>query len=356
MFKELDYFFGKPWQISYLHAYGGNTTVHGDLAGAIWRVREITSDPRGKKCIGVGILPEIIHHNNIYYDLVTKLGWNPKEIELDAFIEDYAVRRYGKESAENMIKCLNLLVVSVYGTEDLTTPLYQRRIKESMLEPGWKPNALTLEQRRKFIPQLRKALEISLQEKKALGKSPLYEHDVVDMARQYLGELFNLHIVFLYEAYKTSNSVTFETEAKALDKILSTQEMLLSSSDYFCLQPILDKANALPGAPTMFSELIRDILTVWAGFIFDYARRDYFELVRYMYRRRVDVFVQYLRQRMKNPAEQTDEKDLIAKYASIEQDWVKKGFEVKKEDKFKGSPLNAATKILGDTEIAGLSP
>ena len=36
---------------------------------------------------------------------------------------------------------------------------------------------------------------------------------------------------------------------------------------------------------------IRDILTIWAGQILDYAHRDYYELVRSYYRLRVEAFL-----------------------------------------------------------------
>ena len=40
-------------------------------------------------------------------------------------------------------------------------------------------------------------------------------------------------------------------------------------------------------------ERIRDILTVWAGKILDYAHRDYYELVRFYYRKRVEAFLDH---------------------------------------------------------------
>ena len=46
--------------------------------------------------------------------------------------------------------------------------------------------------------------------------------------------------------------------------------MLLSSSDDFCLAPILARASAQSHAPADMEERIRDILTIWAGQILDY--------------------------------------------------------------------------------------
>jgi len=346
MYKELEYYFGKSWLMGFLHSYGGLTTLHGDLAGLIKRVKEVASDPKADKCLGISVEPEVIHHNYIFYDLLARLGWNPENIELDEFLRDYAVRRYGEESAAKMVGCLRELVASVYSTDDVNSPLYQLRITEEKLQPDWKPWVLTLSERIKFIPHLRKALEIALEEKDALKDNIMYRHDVIDIARQYLGDLFNLHIVRLYEAFKAGNATAFEKEAATLNKILESQMMLLSSSDYYCLQPILDKAQKLPNAPEDFAERIRDILTVWAGQIIDYARRDYYELIRFYYKPRIDAFLNYLREKLKTGAKEINNDELIQTYSEIEQDFVKKGFTVKKGERFSGTPMEAAEKIL----------
>ena len=348
-YKELDYYFGKPWLMGFLHSYGGQTSLHGDLAGLIRRVKEVAVDPKAKKCLGVAVEMEVIHHNFIFYDLLARLSWKPDEIELDGFLGDYAVRRYGREAAAAMVQCLKQLTASVYGSDDARSPLYQYRLTEEKLYQDWRSpysHLLSLGDRVKFIPHLRKALEIALEEAGKLGDCILYQHDLIDIARQYLGELFNLHVLRLYGAFEDWDKGAFESEAEILERILDSQEMLLSSSDYFCLQPILDKAEALPNAPEDFAERIRDILTVWAGQILDYARRDYYELVRFYYRPRVDAFLQYLREKLKEGSREIKDEELVPIYSKIEQEWVKKPFKVKKGEKFKGTPMEAAAKIV----------
>ena len=92
--------------------------------------------------------------------------------------------------------------------------------------------------------------------------------------------------------------------------------------------------------------MIRDILTVWANQIQDYARRDYYELVRFYYRPRVDAFIDHLRKKMAGATSGVEEQDLVAKYHEIEQHWVKSGFRVQKSDRFAGPPTDAAKTVL----------
>ncbi len=348
MYKDLDHYFGKPWLLGFLHSYGGTTTLHGDLAGLIRRVKDVAADPQAGNCRGINLQPEALRHDFAFFDLLSRLGWNPAGIELESYLQDYATRRYGTAAAPGMVSALKELSASVLGTDDITTPMYQTRITEKSIEsrrrPG--PRVLSLSERARFVPHLRTALELACEQSSRLAESPLYQHDVIDITRQFLGDLFDVEMSRLYDRFQAGDRRAFEQQAAVVTGILDSQEKLLSSSDDFCLAPILQKARALPGAPPNFEELIRDILTVWANQIQDYARRDYYELVRFYYRPRVDAFIDHLRKKMAGATSGVEEQDLVAKYHEIEQRWVKSGFRVQKSDRFAGPPSDAATTVL----------
>ena len=348
MYKDLDYYFGKPWLLGFLYSYGGNTTMHGDLKGLIRRVQEVAQDPKASRCEGISLQPEALRHNHIWFDLLSRLAWNPERIQLDVFLKDYSTRRYGKEAAAMMLLALNELVASVYGTDDVTPPFYQIRITEEAIESrrhGGSQN-LSLAQRNRFVPHLRQALENALGARDRLDRSPLYQHDLVDIARQYQADLFNMHVTGLYDAFKTGSKDAFEKQARSMEDILIDQEKLLSSNDDYCLQPILDKAMALPGVPKNFDEVIRDILTVWRGRILDYARRDYYELVRFYYHPRATAFIRHLRAQMEKGYREIQSKDLESGYHEIEQAFLTKPFRVLKSERYQGTTIQAALEIL----------
>jgi hypothetical protein len=122
--------------------------------------------------------------------------------------------------------------------------------------------------------------------------------------------------------------------------------MLLSSSDAYCLAPILAKAKALPGAPDDYDERIRNILTVWGGKILDYAHRDYYELVRFYYRKRVEAFLDHAEKLLGQPLTAADDQLLSARYQQIEQAWVKQPFRVVESERYAGGPVKAAAAVL----------
>ncbi len=247
-----------------------------------------------------------------------------------------------------MVLALKELVASVYGTDDATPPLYQVRITEETIQGRRHGGSdrLSLAQRSRFIPHLRQALGIALGERDRLAHSPLYQHDLVDIGRQYQAELFNVHVTRLYDAFKAGHEAEFEKEARTVQDILRDQEMLLSTSPDYCLQPILDKAMTLPGAPSDFDQAIRDILTVWRGRILDYARRDYYELVRFYYQPRVSAFLSHLRGQMKGGSREIRAKDLEAGYHAIEQAFVDKPFHAPQHERSQAATVQAALEIF----------
>jgi len=238
----------------------------------------------------------------------------------------------------------------VYGQPGVTCPAYMLRINHHYLDAKH-PHGLG--QARRFIPHLQKALRIALEESDRLGDSPLYQHDLIDIARQLLSDLFNLHVARLAARFRAKDIAAFEREAKEVDEILASQQMLLSSSDYFCLAPILAKAKALPGAPEDYDRRIRDVLTVWAGKIPDYAHRDYYELIRFYYRRRVNAFLDHARARFPKQAEIVNYEQLAPTYDRIEQAWVNQPFEVAESEKYAQGPVRAVVDVLDKHGLDG---
>jgi hypothetical protein len=203
-----------------------------------------------------------------------------------------------------------------------------------------------VDQARQFLPHLQAALQIALAESDRVGDRTLWQRDLIDIARQLLSDRFDLHVGRLVSAFRSNDAAGFRRESAALKAVLASQEMLLSSSDDFCLAPILAKAKALPNAPADMEERIRDILTIWAGQILDYAHRDYYELVRFYYRKRVEAFLAHAEANLTARRPIVDDKQLAPAYHQIEQEFVKKPFVVAPQDRYTGGPAQAVREIL----------
>jgi alpha-N-acetylglucosaminidase len=320
--KRTDYFNGRPWHFGIVYSFGGNTNLHGNMAFIENQFLRVVDDPRAKHCVGFYPNEETIHHNYFYYEFLCRLGWNPREVGLRSFTGDYARERYGESAAPVMIEALQKLLVSVYGTDDLTQPLYWHR-----LGTGAVYFRLQVANRRALIPPLRKALELALTATPILSTNPLYLHDLNDIGRQYLAELFNAHVMKIQEAEAALDNAAFEREASLLESLMESVETLLSHDEYYWLSPLIRKARRLPGAPTDVDERVRDIYTLWADVIRDYASRDYFELVRGYYHPRVTTFIHALRDALNLDQRMIyNATELNREYDAIERKWVKEGF------------------------------
>ncbi|MDY7010464.1 MAG: alpha-N-acetylglucosaminidase TIM-barrel domain-containing protein [Planctomycetota bacterium] len=362
--KRLDFFYGKSWGFGVLHSMGGWTSLHGDLADLIKRVNQVADDPKANRCVNYYINPEIIRHNFIYFDLAARLAWNPKSVELDEFINNYSLRRYGEQGAAGMARCWKELAGSVYGKQinrggDPVIPLYQERIGGAWPynNPAKPKLREILAKRFPFIISLRNAMDTALKESVRLSDNRFYQTDLVDMLRQYLGERFNYHIVHLYKAFAEGDSRLFEEHAKAICHVMENQIKLLSCHEDYWVETELSKARKLPARASLIpnDQDIRQRYSALLGMkrypvLADYARKDMYELLRFYYYPRVVTYISHLRYALKDSLEINNQK-LDRDYRKICQAWVKDSVGVKPPEHRHESVVEVVKQVFSDTKV-----
>jgi alpha-N-acetylglucosaminidase len=328
LYKEWDAFGGRPWHFGVLYSFASDTHLHGNARKLEEQVKAVAADPKAAGCVGYYPNEEAVGHNHFYAGFVARLGWNPGETGLDGFVKDYAAARYGTAHAPLLTPALIDLAATVYGPARSAKPMYWRR-------PSAEPELRQGVNGPEYLARLRRAVEQYRRAGAQLSASPLYLHDLNDITRQYLAELYNAHMLKLCAAFSRYDEAAFERQAAFLDALLDGIEELLSHDDAYWLSRSIRKARALPGAAPDFDRRARDILTLWAGVIRDYACRDNYELVQSYYRPRVKRFLAELRhahgqgQRLLAGHRKTA---LDAGYDAHEKTWVAKGFPLR-EDK-----------------------
>lgn len=87
---------GRPWVWCALHNFGGRPALFGDLRGL---VRDVHALPDGVPHLrGIGLAPEAIENNEVFYELATDLAWDdaPRSpAELDRWLDRFVLDRYG---------------------------------------------------------------------------------------------------------------------------------------------------------------------------------------------------------------------------------------------------------------------
>lgn len=369
LYKPTDYFFGKNWAFGALHCFGGNCGIFGDVKDLIRRTQDIATDPKAKNCKQFFLCPEGVPYNSMYFDLATKLAWDPRKVDLKSYLPDFATRRYGQGSVGNMVKCWQELVESVHSTNRYNDAFYLRPL-------GTFPdNPYAVFQRSNFVPDfterlpyighIKKALEYALLEKDRQTGNKLYQHDVVDITKQYLGELFNYHLLQMYRAFAAGNRDSFEHEAKKIGLIMDDLAKIVSTREDYLLQTYLEKALCTPGVGPDTAKKVRDRVTGFDAYqgtwgLWDYNAKDYFELMKFYHRKRVDFYISVLREKLQSGATQVDcEKELTPTYRQITRDFINNGPQLDPATRYQGSSAEAATEIFAkwkDISSLNLAP
>ncbi|GAA4710955.1 alpha-N-acetylglucosaminidase [Promicromonospora umidemergens] len=87
---------GRPWVWCALHNFGGRPALFGDLRGLVRDVRALHDGVPHLR--GVGLAPEAIENNEVFYELATDLAWDdaPRSpADLDAWLDRFVLDRYG---------------------------------------------------------------------------------------------------------------------------------------------------------------------------------------------------------------------------------------------------------------------
>ncbi|MFD7307871.1 alpha-N-acetylglucosaminidase TIM-barrel domain-containing protein [Promicromonospora sp. NPDC059942] len=143
---------GRPWVWCALHNFGGRPALFGDLAGL---VRDVRALPDGVAHLrGVGLAPEAIENNEVFYELATDLAWDdaphsPADLDpanldpadLDTWLESFVLTRYGLTgssglipdpvpgAAEAALRAWHTIYSTLYGperTRSVPTPVIAR--------------------------------------------------------------------------------------------------------------------------------------------------------------------------------------------------------------------------------------
>ena len=324
-------YWGKPWTFGVLQCFGGMTMLHGDVPALVRDVQHLTSDARARNCVGLYLVPEALHHNDLYFDVALRLAWNPKafqiegnRVNLDAYLRDYALRRYGPRSASRMWPVLKELTRTVYASKDLTQPLYLHQLftifdfpNASVYAPLEQPAA---------APKLRRLLERALAAAPAQRGNPLYEQDLVDLARRYLGDLFNGIVPDIIHAWRNGDPPRFERARHDAALLIGHTEQILWASPAYRLGTRADRLANQPYQAQQVAQA-RNVMSIWEGSAnLDYARRDDLaELIAGYYLPRFEVWTGRLASVPPNRWSQADDDYLTKTYWDIGKKWVAEG-------------------------------
>ncbi len=257
------------WIYNTLHNYGQTTGLFGNLQRLADRAHDDLSNPDQGRMLGMGLTPEGIEQNPVVYELMTDAMWTGGRIDVSTWIEGYVRSRYGVAPPEAMA-AWRVLLDAIYG-QDLAwyRASWRRRPGVRIEKPAYDP------------VKLKKAVRLLLACPGLRGNS-LYERDLVDVTKTWLGALADLRLDEVLLA-RTAGDKDWIAGTASFDALLARLDSVMATRPEHRLSTWIDAARAwgeTPAEKSLMEANARTQVTVWGGpELYDYANKEWAGLV-----------------------------------------------------------------------------
>lgn len=294
--EKMNGFWGYSYLCGTLHNFGDRNSLHGsiELLGENVYKKRMEKYPTS---MGTGLFPEGFYQNPLYYELAYTMLTEKDEIDLKAFLDDYAERRYGsdeaclKKAVENLKnscycdKCIGREASSIIAARPSTT--HYHTAPNDHVELRYDNKVLF------------EALKELLKSEKAYKDG--YCFDLCDILRQVLSNKAKEVYFEIMSAFKNKDMSAFKKNTELFRSILLDTDRLLATRKELTLDSHIEEAlkNA---CCEEHKELFRlneiTLLTIWGPHtdieLFDYAWKEWAGLIKYYYLPRWEMFFEKL--------------------------------------------------------------
>ncbi|MBE9586634.1 alpha-N-acetylglucosaminidase [Mucilaginibacter sp. JRF] len=342
VWNRTDAYYGKPWIWNMLQNFGGNISMFGRMRHVAADPAIALHDPESKNMVGIGITPEGIEQNPALFALMLENVWRDTPIDADAWIKNYAQRRYGAINT-NADKAWNLLLNSVYsggltegGPESIiiARPTQQKTIDRVLTKLNYDPTKLV------------QAWELLINASDSLKQSDGYQYDVVDVTRQVLANYATPLQQQWVSAYKSNNKEEFKRHSTAFLQLMDDMDALLATRKDFLLGKWINEARAngiTAKEKDLYEFNARDLVTLWGdkeSGLREYSNRQWSGLIKGYYKPRWQLYFTGLSKAMAT-GKAFDEAAFDKAVKNWEWQWVNK-HDNAYTDVAKGDPVETA--------------
>jgi len=323
VWNRTESYYGKPWIWNMLHNFGGNTSLWGRMRNAAEDPSKAFHNPSSGKMVGIGLTPEGIEQNPALYQLMLENVWQDSAVDLRAWLDNYALQRYGV--ADPAIRMAwHLLEGSVYNgglTEGGPESIIQARpTLDSAIDrvnthlsydPGVLQGAWTL-----FVNSAPK-----------LKNSDGYRYDLVDISRQVLANYASVVQQRFARAWKEKDTAGFRKSSRQFLELMDDMDRLLATRKDFLLGKWIKEARACGATPSesdLYEKNARDLVTLWGdkeSGLREYSCRQWSGLIRGFYKPRWELFFRRMGAAL-NSGRDMDWKSFDAEVKDWEWQWV----------------------------------
>ncbi len=324
-FRRIQDFFGAPFVWCYLGNFGGSTTMEGPLRKVAVRLNALFPSGAPSNLRGVGSTLEGLGVNPLLHQFVLERPWRQGPVPAEEWIREWARLRAGGPDPRAE-RAWEILLETAYN--DRGVPGEEKRVclqtKPTTGGRGWpRPRARTHYDN----AVLARALEEMLQARPAAFERDAFRFDLVNLARQVLGN-YSLNLCEeAAEAYAAGNLPLFRGKVSAFRRLALDLDRLLATRPEFLLGKWIADARswaAGPGEEAYYEKNARNILTTWdrrGASLTDYAGRLWNGLTKDYYLARWEALFQRM-ERSLETGEPVDRKTWEEARKDIEWGWV----------------------------------
>lgn len=291
--KVTNAFYGKPWAWCIIQSFGNQVSLHGGLPQIVQNLGEaLGSTERGALC-GAGLIMEGLDYNPVVYDLMSDLFWRPEDPGLNAWIGNYARRRYGSDNGDAAAAWRLLLSTAYQVPGQSGSDLCGR--------PALEGAGPWLNTKRGYdTVQLARAFSCLLDAAEELGARDTYRYDVAHVLRQVLSDLAILFRADVSEAYASGDHARLaEAGTRYLDLMRDTDELLATREEFLLGSWLADARywGNTDEEKRHYEWNARNQVTLWGpedSMLHDYAAKQWSGLITGFYLPRWERFLQQL--------------------------------------------------------------
>jgi len=269
-------FNGKQWIYGFVPNMGGKTAYTGDLNLYASGAARALNSPDKQKLVGFTISGEGLENNTVIYELLSDVAWSEDSIDLDTWLKEYSLTRYGA-CPDALLRSWDLLRASAYKSL-IPHPQF-----------GWQLGRLQ-QGSVNHDPEFNESTQLFLSCADELGHSQCFQADALERAALTLGLKADEWFALAGEAFDAGKTETGVRAGERGLELLTGIDRLLVSHPLLRLDYWLDFARSHSSDPALEQFYVanaRQIITTWGPPVNDYACRVWSGLIRDFYRERM---------------------------------------------------------------------
>ncbi len=261
VWKARQAFYGKPWIWNVLYNFGGKVSVNGDLPSIAINLDSAVRSPAKGKLSGLGMMMEGLGVNPIVPDFVMDQTWRASVPPVESWTREYIARRYGK-SNEAAWSAWQLLLKTAFKSPAQTGNFLAER-------PGFYVKGASY--RTEPIPPydgkvLAQALDTLLSAAPVLGANDAYRYDLVNLARQVVGQRGLEYVNRVEAAFKAKDRAALLAAEADVTALLRDLDDLVATREEFLLGRWIGDAKhwgRTAAEQRLYEWNARNIITLW---------------------------------------------------------------------------------------------